>query len=145
MGILRTIALAALAACYSPDIPDCARTDSCGLSAGDAAGADAPVDARPADAAAPDAPPNTVALTVRIDGRGDVTVPGVGTCSAGNGAATCPFVVTKGVPLTINATPKNGWRFDRWEDACMGTSGATCTLTPMTATSVRARFEEIDD
>jgi hypothetical protein len=145
MGVLRVLP-ALLTACYSPDIPECARTDTCtAIAASDAGMIDTLVDAAPDAAPAPDASPATVNLVVRIDGRGDVNIPGVGACSAGNGAAMCPFVVAKGVLLSIGATPKNGWRFDRWEDACLGTTGATCTLTPTMTTSVRARFEEADD
>jgi Divergent InlB B-repeat domain len=143
MGVLRFLP-ALLTACYSPDIPECARTDNCSsIAAGDAGVTlvDAQPDARPPA----DASPATVNLVVRIDGRGDVNIPGVGTCSAGNGAASCPFVVAEGVMLSIGATPKSNWRFDRWEDACSGTTGATCTLTPTMTTSVRARFEEADD
>jgi Divergent InlB B-repeat domain len=138
MGILKPLALAMLAACYAPDIPDCARTDSCAQAAGVDATAP-PADARPAR---PDASPSTIMVVVHIDGRGDVHIPSVGTCSAGNGTAVCPFVVAKGVLLSIGAVPKNNWRFDRWDDACSGTLGATCELTPTATTSVRVRFEE---
>lgn len=143
MGVLRPLALALLAACYAPEIPDCARTDSCARAVEIDAG-DTPADASP-DATPPDAAPLTVLLVVRIDGRGDVTVPGASTCSAGNGNMTCQYVVPKGVALALGAMPKNDWRFDRWEDACTGTGGATCTITPSSTTSVRARFEQDDD
>jgi hypothetical protein len=168
MVVLRTALLAALAACYSPEVGDCTTTCNlatdcapgqvCGqdglcasaeISCRQAIASDAgitdttpPVDAPPD--AMPDAAPSTVTLVVRIDGRGDVTIPSIGTCSAGNGQMQCPFVVAKGVPLTLQASPKNNWRFVRWEDACSG-GIAACTITPVMNVSVRARFEELDD
>lgn len=144
MGLLRPLALVALTACYSPEIPECIRDGTCeAIAVTDAGGGDLPdaPTAPPPDAALP----AKIMLIVRIDGRGDVTIPTIGTCSAGNGVAECPFLVDRGVALSLGAMPKNRWRFDRWEDACAGTTTATCTLTPTQTTSVRARFAELDD
>ena len=84
-------------------------------------------------------------LVVRVDGRGVVSIPAVGTCDAGSGQAECPFEVAKNVPVTLNAMPKNNWRFVDWDEACKDSPTATCVLTPTTATSARVRFEMLDD
>ena len=163
MVVLRTLLLASLAtACYSPDVRDCTVTcsavadcapgqvcgddgfcaaeDVAGHCASIAATGDAGADAQTPDAprdARPDAPPDpttTVTLTVRIDGRGDVVIPTIGTCGGGNGQTICPFVV-----------PKNHWRFERWDDACSGSPSETCSLVPTGNVLARVRFEAEDD
>lgn len=125
----------------------CASEDIAGRCASIAAPSDAGVDGKTADAR-PDAPPvatNTVTLTVRIDGRGNIVIPTIGTCDGGSGQTVCPFVVPKNVPLTLQAVPKNNWRFDRWDDACVGSPTDSCALVPTGNLSARARFELEDD
>lgn len=108
----------------------------------DAGTGDGAPDARPD--ARPDAP-NTVTLTVRVDGRGVVSIPTVGECDAGSGQAVCPFEVAKNIPLTLNALPKNHWRFAAWTDACSDALSSTCVLTPTANVLARVRFEMEDD
>jgi hypothetical protein len=166
MVILRTLLFAHLAACYSPDLRDCAVTCNqaadcapgqvCGsdgfCAAEDVAGRCASI-AAPNDAGAlhfdarPDAPDAwlTVRVWVRIEGRGVVSIPTVGTCDGSNGQTECMFDVAHSVPLALHATPKNNWRFDAWSDACASAMTSTCALTPAADASVRARFEMDDD
>ena len=170
MVVLRTLLFASLTtACYSPEIRDCTVTcnqaadcapgqvcgddgfcaaeDVAGRCASIAASNDAGTDGAGPDArpdARPDAP-STVTLTVRIDGRGVVSIPTVGECDAGSGQAVCPFEVPKNVPLTLNAMPKNNWQFDGWSDACNGSLTSTCVLTPTTDLAAEARFDMADD
>jgi len=92
----------------------------------------------------PDAP-ELVKLWVRIDGRGVVNIPTVGTCDGSPGEALCPFDVPRGALLTLNAQPKNNWQFDRWQDACDGAPTPTCVLAPEEDTQARVRFELNDD
>jgi hypothetical protein len=170
MVVLRSLLVVTLASCYSPDVRDCTVTCNqladcapgqvCGedgfCAAQDVAGRcstiaapnDAGIDARspdaPRDAAPPDAAP-TVKLLVRIDGRGNVMIPTIGVCDGGSGQVTCPFDVVSGVPLTLLATPRNNWRFERWDDACAGSPTPSCELTPTANISARVRFEQDDD
>jgi hypothetical protein len=163
MVVLRALLFAYFAsACYSPEIRDC--TTACNQGADCAPGqvcgddgfcASQDVAGRCASIAAPndagtdatDAPPDapTIKLWVRVDGRGLVSIVGVGDCDGGSGQIECPFDVRQDAPLTLHATPKNNWRFDRWSDACDGQLTATCVIAPNTNTDVRARFELLDD
>lgn len=171
MAFLRLVPVVLLAACYSPDVRDCtvtctgaadcapdqtcgedgfcasgAAAGTCSKIASTDAGVDVPVDdARPPDAT-PDAPPvTTVRLWVRIEGRGVVTLPGIGNCDGGSGQTECQFDVPKNLPTTLHATPKHNWRFEAWGDACQSATTATCVITPTIDGDVRARFEMLDD
>jgi hypothetical protein len=94
-----------------------------------------PPDSPPTDAAVP-----LVKLTVKIDGRGDVLVVGFGTCDGGSGMTECTFDVPKNAPVTLEATPKNMWHFDKWSDDCDHQPTTTCLLTPAMPAKARARF-----
>jgi hypothetical protein len=104
-----------------------------------AASIDAGREPNPSDAP-PDAPTPFVKLVVKVEGRGEVFVPGAGTCDGGSGNTECTYDVPKDVPVTLQATPKNNWRFDKWADACDHQPTATCVLTPDKMVSARARF-----
>ena len=160
-------------ACYSPDVRDCTVAcnraadcapdqvcgedgfcaaaqvaGTCASIASTDAGTDAPVKPPPPMDASIDAmpdPPQTVRLWVRIEGRGLVSIPTIGTCDGGSGQTECMFDVPKNAPTTLHATPKNNWRFREWDDACAGTPTATCIITPMVDGDVRARFQMLDD
>ena len=170
MAFLRLVPFVLLAACYSPDVRDCvvtctgaadcapeqvcgddgfcaspAAAGTCSTLASTDAGVDAPGDSQPPDAK-PDAPPmTTVRLWVRIEGRGEVTIPGIGNCDGGSGQTECQFDVPKGVPTTLHATPKHNWIFEEWGDACKSAQTATCVISPAIDSDVRARFEMLDD
>jgi hypothetical protein len=163
MAILKLAPLLLLAACYSPDPSDCivacSRSDDCapnqlcnasGLCAGPdvhcAMQSDAGDDPmKPPPDAPPDAPVPLVKITVKIDGRGSVLVVGTGTCDGASGMAECDFDVPKNVPLTLEATPKSMWHFDKWTDACDHQPSMTCALTPDRATKAGVRFAQGGD
>ncbi len=171
MVVLRTLLFSLLAAaCYSPEIRDCTTTctgaadcapgqicggdgfcaaesvaGTCAQLGPNDAGLDAkPVDAKPMLDAAPDAFP-LVKLSLRIDGRGVVELPGIGECDGGNAGTDCVFDVPKALPVTLQAMPKNNWRFDQWFDACAGQLTTTCVLTPMAMAKARIRFVADND
>jgi hypothetical protein len=160
MGVLRPLAAAALlapAACYEPQLADCAVACSsssdcapgqtCGaagycaapdLACAPRGGVDAP---RPVDARPADAPSMKVLLHVRADRGGAVIVQGTETCDA-----DCWFSVPGGAPVLLHAVPRAGHRFDRWTTPACGTQDESCILTPIEpSTEVRARFERDDD
>jgi hypothetical protein len=156
MAILKLAPLAFLVACYSPDVDNCVvacnTTDDCapnqlcnasGRCAGPevqcSASIDAGLDPTPDDSP-PDAAIPLVKLTVKIDGRGDVVVVGIGTCDGGNGMTECTFDVPKNLPVTLEATPKNMWRFEKWSEDCDHQPTTTCLLTPAMPAKARARF-----
>lgn len=173
MGVLKYLVLAALPACYSPDVRDC--TVSCATASDCAAGqvcgsdafcaapevagscarrpdAGAPPDAidlsdapRPPPDAAPDAPPRTVQLQLHVVGRGSVSSLVTGSCDAGSGSADCVYAVPEDLPLTLHARAKNGWRFDGWRSSPCDDQPALCTLIPTAPTYVEAVFAEDDD
>jgi len=82
----------------------------------------------------------TVRLRVRIEGRGDVAVDTIGSCDGGNGAAECWFDVPKNLPVTLIATAKNNWGFEKWEEACKEQPTTECVVTPNTEIHAKARF-----
>lgn len=170
MAILRLLPFALLAACYSPDRPDCKVTCNgaadcapdqvCGAdgycAAADVAGTcskiastDAGTDAAkpPTDSSMPpaDAPPATVRLRVEISGRGDVSIPTVGECDGGSGQTVCNYDVPKNAPITLNALSKNMWMFEKWDHACKDALTQTCVLAPMNDVQVKATFKQSDD
>jgi hypothetical protein len=171
MAILRFAYLLLTIACYSPEVRDCvvactgaadcapaqvcgedgfcaaaAVAGTCATIAATDAGVDAPGD-KPQPDARPDAtpPPATVRIWVRIEGRGVVMIPAVGNCDGGSGQMECQFDVPQGAPTTLHASPKQNWRFERWDDACKDAPTATCVISPTTDSDVRARFEMLDD
>lgn len=101
-----------------------------------------PVDARPgamADAM-PDAWP-TIQLHVRIEGRGVVMLPAIGTCDASSGQTDCLYAVPQGTAVTLHAIPKNNWQFQEWSSQVCSSQPATCALVADVPTFVQARFE----
>jgi hypothetical protein len=170
-----TIAISALAACYSPVVRDCTVTcatpsdctggqicDSDGFCAmpeaanrcGDVVRPDAsvmtdarPLDARLSDAAAPPAPDATllVELAIEIGGRGKVHVIGVGLCNALFDEPSCTYTVLANIPLQLHAIASPGWRFEKWSNACGGRD-ELCVVTPTPAiTKVKAKFTHDDN
>ena len=167
MEVLRiAVAVLALGACYSPELPDCAvacvSSDDC--APGQVCGTDrwcagaaiagrcasrvtvdaavVETDAAATDAAVPvdAAPPTTVDLVIQITGHGVVTIAGTGNCADTAPGHQCTFAVTGGVPRQLVATGTGEDVFDKWTGACTG-QGATCTLTPTTMTIAQARFK----
>lgn len=170
MAVLRsTLAiavLAALPACYTPDLRDCTVTCAssadcvggqvCGgdhyCAAPDVAGtcarlgADAglPVDddAPPAQDARPrpdgPPPPQYVMLHFHVDGHGEI-VAGAFTCTA-----DCVDHVLKGVPIDVVANATEDQDFVQWTAGpCMGSTSPTCTVTPTMDVMVGAKFAKM--
>jgi uncharacterized repeat protein (TIGR02543 family) len=86
----------------------------------------------------------TKTVTVTGSGTGDGTVkssPAGITCTViqGQAAATgCKATFTRGVTVTLTATPKTGHSFKGWFQTCTGT--APCTIVVTTSRTVNARF-----
>lgn len=130
----------ALTGCYSPELAECrvacASDGDCGdgqtchpegLCAGEGVscnGADAAVTA---DTPAPDGPPPQTSLRLKIMDMGSVQVAGGETCES----MDCTFSVDQGVAVMLVATPANDRIFEKWEEACVGQSSTTCTVTPV--------------
>ena len=76
------------------------------------------------------------ALTVSTNGNGSVaSTDGFIHCPG-----TCSHTYAEGTPVTLNATPGQGWVFGGWNGACVGTS--SCTITMTQPLSVDAIFSE---
>jgi uncharacterized repeat protein (TIGR03803 family) len=76
------------------------------------------------------------ALTVSTSGDGTVaSTDGFIHCPG-----TCSHTYPEGTPVTLNATPGQGWVFGGWNGACVGT--ASCTVTMTQPLSVDAIFSE---
>lgn len=152
-------------ACYEPELRDCTLTCSAASDCADGqvcgpdhfcaspelAGSCA---ARSRDAGVvdtkpdgPPAPPGHVPLAIEIDGKGQITVHGIGTCrESGPQNGSCLFLVPRATPITADAMPDGGWRFERWTtETCAGVSIHTCTFTPSMATTLGAKFKKGHD
>lgn len=163
-----TFALAA--GCYEPELRDCtiacsAETDCasgqvCGTdgmcAAPDVAGrcAERPAmidagvivdgakplpDARPDATPLPDAPTQGK-LTVNIEGRGRVTVMGIGTCND-----NCTYTVPLTTSLTAQADPLAEWRFEKWTQGPCAGQLATCNFSSTIAVTISAKFKKDND
>ena len=165
MGVLIVTIAVGLAACYSPSLRDCTVTCSaasdcasgqvCGgdhfcaapVIAGtcatpvqldadiDGALADAAIDARAADAAIDAA--LFVALHLHVDGKGTLLLDGGGSCRS-----DCMLSVPRAEPSTLRAIADADQMFDRWTSPTCAGQPATCTFTPLVATTVNARFRK---
>ena len=62
-----------------------------------------------------------------------VSTAGDGTVASTDGfihcPGTCSHTYSSGSPVTLNATPGQGWVFGGWNGACVGTSSCTVTMT----------------
>ena len=165
MAVLRsTLAialLAALPACYTPDLRDCTVTcassadcvggqvcggdhycaapdvaGTCAHLGGDAGLAVADDAQTTSDAARPpDGPPKYVMLHFHVDGHGELAA-GTFTC-----AADCVDHVLTGVPLDVVATATEDQMFVQWTAGpCNGSKNPTCTVTPTMDMMVAAKF-----
>ena len=161
------LTLALVAGCYEPELRDCtircsAATDCasgqvCGSDgmcaapdvAGQCAERPAVVDAgvivdgtKPRPDARPDAPPDAPPpgqLQVTVEGRGRVTVTGIGTCTD-----QCTYTTVLGAQITVEAVPLEEWRFDKWtQGPCIG-QPASCVFSSTTVDNLSAKFRKHD-
>jgi uncharacterized repeat protein (TIGR03803 family) len=62
-----------------------------------------------------------------------VSTSGDGTVASTDGfihcPGTCSHTYPANTPVTLNATPDQGWVFGGWDGACLGTSSCTVTMT----------------
>lgn len=162
MAVLRPALVAAIAAagCYEPEFRECviacARDADCGpgqvcgedrlcLAASSercdreiADAASAPLPSIDASAPPPDAPSPRFALTVNVNGAGEVRVAGAGACRD-----ECVYSVLGGA-VVLDAVADDDWYFDKWGEACGGTDTPTCALIVTSAIVVSAKFREHD-
>jgi hypothetical protein len=80
---------------------------------------------------------NGTALTVSVTGSGTVASNPTGI----NCPSTCSAGFASGTPVTLTATPANGWAFSGWSGACSGSAG--CTVTMNAPQSVTATFVQV--
>ena len=144
----------ALAGCYSPELQNCtvscAAVTECG--SGQVCGADGfcaePSVAGHCNAGGPDAAIHdaaiqeaNVALRITIAGRGRVTAAGIGVCDTDDpNHGDCTWLVPPHIVRTLDAVVTDH-DFQGWTTANCSMQGATCTLTPVAATQVGARFK----
>ena len=79
--------------------------------------------------------PVTYTLTVSTSGSGTVT----STDGFINCPGTCSYSYAPNTPVTLNATPAQGWLFGAWS-GCDGTNNSVCTVTMNGARNVTATF-----
>jgi Tol biopolymer transport system component len=84
----------------------------------------------------PTARPRTSVLTVDKVGRGRVTSTSTAGIRCGD---DCVSTFRRRATVEVQATPRAGWRFERWGRACSG-STPTCSVPMDVARSVVARF-----
>jgi len=170
MGILTpgrslAAALALLAGCYAPAVRDCvvscaspgdcANGQLCGsdglCAAPDRAGHCGMPDGGPrripdaatvTDAPGRDASPR-VSLHVQVSGTGSVLVVDQGTCSSQDPQrGDCTYDIAPDVAQTVHAVGiQPGEQFSKWTSTTCRSEDASCTFTPVAATTIAAKFE----
>jgi hypothetical protein len=134
------LAIAMLMGCYDPETVDCTVTCAAAneCASDQVCGADG-FCAAPEVAGQCVAP---VALEIKIDGDGSVTLAGVGACDSRTAPGdTCTFMVTPNQRRQLAAMPNGEKDFRSWSEACAGET-TICEITPVTdVTRVGARFE----
>jgi hypothetical protein len=162
MAVLRLLALAVVAACYSPEAPDCTlactadsdcvsgqacTTDHmCAATSITTCGAHATVDGN--NATGSDAGMGSgsgsatyVTLTLHVDGNGSASTSDGQTCDSLVMPKDCPFQVVKGVQLTLTPTAHPTKMFDKWMGGMCDGQPNTCQITPTVAVTVQAKFK----
>lgn len=88
----------------------------------------------------PPPPPQTTTLRVKIKDQGRVTPSGHQSCAPNS---ECLYTVVVGQPITLEADPNPNRIFEKWEEACSGSS-PSCTITPLAGpqTRVTAKFKK---
>src|ERR1019366_9336580 len=79
------------------------------------------------------------ALTVSTSGDGSVdSTDGFIHCPG-----TCSHTYAYGTPVTLNATPDQGWVFGGWNGACVGTSSCNVTMTqPLSVDAIFSQAQQ---
>jgi hypothetical protein len=161
-------------ACYSPEIRDCTLTcneasdcaggqvcgsdrfcaapgiaGTCSSLPGDAASdrRDAGIDAPKITDARVDAPPDAsphAQLTISIEGKGRVTMTGIGSCDAAPPQdGECTYNVSLDSLITVSAQSYEDWYFEKWTTAvCAATPIATCTFWFTEAAPLGVKFKK---
>jgi len=142
------VMLVLISGCYSPDIDDCSVTcttdNECagdqvctaqGLCAGAASACE--------DNSAVDGgvTPHMIALQVKVDGDGKVSIDGIGDCEpSGSGPMgdTCMMQIAAG-PVTITAIAADK-PFERWTSLICAGQDASCHVTLTVNATVGAKF-----
>ncbi len=176
LGWMSVAGVAIATGCYSPELrdcvvscassADCAPEQVCGAdrmcaapeTAGRCGGVVTPTDAAVdapgkifvdasimVDAAPPVDASNQRFVRIELNGLGGVTVAGIGMCHHTSPTYPCTFAVMPG-PLSLEAVPDPGHRFDKWEGATCAGQDATCTVVvTQVLTEVKAKFRRDDD
>src|ERR1022692_2728034 len=79
------------------------------------------------------------ALTVSTSGNGSVaSTDGFIHCPG-----TCSHTYAFGTPVTLNATPGQGWVFGGWDGACLGTGSCSVTMTqPLSVDAIFSQAQQ---
>ena len=81
----------------------------------------------------------TDTLTVSTSGNGTVT----STDGFINCPGTCSHTYPPNTPVTLDATPGQGWVFGGWDGACLGTSSCTVTMTqPLSVDAIFSQAQQ---
>ncbi|HET9990443.1 MAG TPA: hypothetical protein VFQ65_18055 [Kofleriaceae bacterium] len=163
---LRAIAITLVAACYSPDAPDCTLTCTgdadcvsgqacttdhlCAATSITRCGAHAMTDGN--NATGSDAGMGSgsgsgsgsatyVTLTLHVDGNGSASTSNDQTCDSIGTMKDCPFQVVKSAPLTVTATPHVTKQFDKWTGGPCDNQPITCQTTPNGPIMIQAKFK----
>ena len=139
--LTRVLALAPLAACYTPDLRDC--TVTC-TAADDCAGDEVCGPQGLCAAQGVACRPPTVAVHVAIDGMGTVAIAGSTTCMSAADHVDCVLIAPSDGDVMLQAMPPP--HFTAWSGACGGAGHApSCTLAPAAVIVVGATFDMGDD
>lgn len=127
--------------CASPDFAG--RCASAAPDAGPDRDAGRAPDASPTDAAAADASTMTmISLRVVVTGKGSIVVDGHGVCSSQDAQhGDCTYAIASRVAQSVHAVAiQPDQVFGTWTSVTCSGQGASCTFTPVAATSIVAKF-----
>lgn len=172
MGLLARfslISLAVTAACYAPEVRDCtvkcasvhdcagdqvctagfcvASSDvQCGTTGSNNADTDAGGQLVMPDAgldAPPDAPTHGT-LVVTVEGKGAISIAGVGSCDPSQNNGHCTYTVLLATALTAEAVAGEDFVLDGWttSDVCPATTERICSFVPQLTLALGAKFRK---
>jgi len=100
-------------------------------------------DATPPPDAAPPPPdaPTTAVVTVNVEGKGAVTLAGIGWC-----ASSCQYTVLIGTLVNAHAFPGDDFDFEQWTtNACPDEYDPDCAVTVQAPVTLGAKFKKDKD